>query len=70
MSKLIEYEPLISRLYGLLKMHKAGMLMQPIIPGIASVHHRLIKAIAKILTSFLGTITHHNLKILVKWSKD
>ena len=56
-TSLIEYHPRIPTLYGLPKTHKANVPMRPITSGIGSAPHKIAKAVAKILTPLLGTIS-------------
>ena len=61
-SRLIEYHPTLPKLYGLPKTHKPGTPIRPIISGIGSATHRIARAVAKILTPFLGKINNSHLK--------
>ena len=57
-SSLINYHPIIPKMYGLPKTHKSNLPLRPIISGIGSVPHNITNLLAKILFSLLDTI--HN----------
>ena len=59
---LIEYHPKIPTLYGLPKTHKPNVPMRPITSAIGSAPHRIAKAISKILTPLLGTISPSHIR--------
>ena len=59
---LIEYHPKIPTLYGLPKTHKPNVPMRPITSAIGSTPHRIAKAISKILTPLLGTISPSHIR--------
>ena len=61
-TRLIEYHPTLPRLYGLPKTHKPNIPLRPIISGIGSATHKIARAIAKILTPLLGTISPTHIK--------
>ena len=59
---IIEYHPRMPKIYGLPKTHKKDIPMRPIVSSVDSAPHRIAKAIAKILTPFLGTISPSHLR--------
>ena len=59
---LIEYHPKIPTLYGLPKTHKPNVPLRPITSAIGSTPHRIAKAISKILTPLLGTISPSHIR--------
>ena len=61
-TQLIDYHPLIPQLHGLPKLHKQNIPIRPIISGIGSAPHKIARALAKILTPLLGTISPSHLK--------
>ena len=61
-SSLINYHPIIPKIYGLPKTHKPDIPLRPIISGIGSAPHNIAKLLAKLLTPLLGTISNAHLK--------
>ena len=61
-STLIEHHPRTPTLYGLPKTHKQNIPMRPITSGIGSAPHKIARAIAKILTPLLGTLSPAHIK--------
>ena len=47
-SSLINYHPIILKIYGLPKIHKPNILLRPIISGIGSAPHNIAKLLAKL----------------------
>ena len=58
---LIEYHPRIPSMYGLPKTHKTNIPLRPITSSIGSTPHRIAKAIANILSPFLGSISQSHI---------
>ena len=61
-SSLINYHPIIPKIYGLPKTHKPDIPLRPIISDIGSAPHNIAKLLAKLLTPLLGTIINAHLK--------
>ena len=61
-SSLINYHPIIPKIYGLPKTHKPDIPLRPIISGIGSAPHNIAKLLAKLLTPLLGTISNAHIK--------
>ena len=61
-SSLINYHPIIPKIYGLPKTHKPDVPLSPIISGIGSAPHNIAKLLAKLLSPLLGTISNAHLK--------
>ena len=60
--RLINYHPKFPHLYGLPKTHKPNTPMRPIVSGIGSAPHDIARALTKIITPLLGTISPTHLK--------
>ena len=61
-SSLINYHPIILKIYGLPKTHRPDILLRPIISGIGSALHNISKLLAKLLYPLLGTISDVHIK--------
>ena len=72
-SSLINYHPIIPKIYGLPKTLKPDLPLRPIIFGIGSAPYNIAKLLAKLLILLLGTIsdTHiRNSGSLLNWLTD
>ena len=61
-SSLINYHPIIPKIYGLPKTHKPDIHLRPIISGIGPAPHYIAKLLAKLLSPLLGTISDAQIK--------
>ena len=65
-------EAVSSKFYGLLKIHKPGIPLRPIVSGIGIVTYSTAKELAKIMKPLVGMSAHHvyNTKDFVEYLKD
>ena len=62
LSSLINYHPIIPKIYGLPKPHKPDIPLKPIISALGSAPHNIAKLLAKLLSPLLGNISNAHLK--------
>ena len=62
LNSVVTIAPSLPYLYGLVKTHKQGNPMRPIISSVGSITYKLSKFLVKILSPLLGTISNSHLK--------
>ena len=61
-SSLINHHPIIPKICGLPKTHKPDIPIRPIISGIETALHKIVKLLPKLLSPLLGTISGTHIK--------